>query len=207
MTNPGSWQSAPPTHAVTRGTRRGLTLVELMLAVLLTALIGAATASMLAAVTYGTESSKDIRSLVARNKAVNARISAAVRGSMMVLDQGPGYLVLWTNDDNEDGQPSLREIRRLDFNAVGQTISSYRAPEDATDVIYSLSDDFELITAALMGSADFPQELWATRVAAWDIAIDSVDPLTARLVSYQLELTAGDLSDVALAAVSMRNRN
>ncbi|NBC11430.1 MAG: hypothetical protein GVY24_06795 [Planctomycetes bacterium] len=182
-----------------------MTLVELLLAVAITTLIGAAIASMLAAVSYGTDSSKDMRSLVARNKAVNARISAAIRGSTMVLDQGAGFLVLWTSDADENGQPNLLEIRRLQYNANGQTFSSYTAPEGTGDVEYALADNFEAITDGLMGGAAFPQELWATRVAAWDLALDTPDPQTASLVSYQLELTAGDMSDVAIAAVALRN--
>jgi len=204
---PGSWQSVlhKPVVDCARARRRGLTLVELILAVAITTLIGAAIASMMAAVSYGSDSSKDMRSLVARSKAVNARISAAIRGSTMVLDRGDGFLVLWTSDTDENGQPNLREIRRLDYNAAGQSISSYAAPEGASDVEYELSDDFEAITDGLMGGGDFPQTLWATGVSAWDLALDTPDPQTASLVSYQLTLTAGDMSDVAIAAVSLRN--
>ncbi len=201
----------PHRHQSHRTTgRRGMTLIELLLAMMITAMVGAAIAGMLAAVSYGTDSSKDIRSLVARNKALSARVSAAIRGSKMVLDQGDNYLVLWMNDDDDNGVPSLLELRRINFDPGTGELSSYTAPDDAADVSYALDDDFVVITDALMGddlagTASFPKELWAKRVNSWTLALDNPDPQSARLVSYLIELSAGDMSDTALAAVGMRN--
>jgi len=186
--------------------RRGLTLVELLLALMITGMIGAAIAAMLAAVSYGTDSAKDIRSLVARNKALNARIAATIRSSTMVLESGSDYLVLWTNDSDEDGEPSLLEIRRLDFDSGSNEFSSYVAPDGTTDVYYQVGvTNFGTTTAALMGTASFPKELWATQVVSWTKALDDADATQADLVSFQIELMAGDLTDTAIAAVSLRN--
>ena len=52
-----------------------------MLAVSGLALIGGAITSMLVAVAYGTTTDKDMRSLVTRQMALRARITAAVRES------------------------------------------------------------------------------------------------------------------------------
>ena len=194
-----------PTRRPQYAARRGLTLVELLLAVMITAMIGATVAAMLTAVSYGTDSSKDMRSLVARNKALSARISATLRGSTMVLDQGDGFIVLWVSDDDDDDAPSLLEIRRLDYDPAADALSSYTAPDGTTDVYYDLNDDFEAITDALMGTADFPQTLWGAGVGSWTLALDNADPQAATLVSYQVSLAAGDLSDTAIAAVGLRN--
>ena len=77
-----------------RRKRRGFTTVELMMATVGVSLMAVGISSMLTVVAYGTTSSRDLRSLVVKQKAVSARINAAVRGSKMVLDSGLGLMVL-----------------------------------------------------------------------------------------------------------------
>ena len=56
---------------------RGLTLLELLLALAGTAVIGTAVAAMLTGVAYGTTADKDMRSLITRQMALRARVEAA----------------------------------------------------------------------------------------------------------------------------------
>ncbi len=183
----------------------GLTLVEMLMALAITALIGAAIASMLSAVTYGTNSSKDIRSLVVKNKTLSSRITAAVRGSGQLLDAADGYVVLWTKDLNDSGVPDLLELQRIELDSVTNELTSYTPVSGTADVVYALTDDFDAVTAALIGSGDLEGALWATGVTRWDVAVDDADPLEAGLMSFQLTLDAGSLSDVSVCAVSLRD--
>ena len=185
--------------------RAGLSLIELLLALAATAVIGAAIASMLAATSYGTSSSRDMRALVARGKVINARIGAAIRGSRLILDEGDDFVILWTRDLDENDAPSLLEIRCIDRDAATDELSSYEAPTGTTDVPYNLTDDFKTITDALMGGPTFPAELWAKDVTAWTIDLNDADPQQATLVSYQLTLVTGDMSDTAINVVHLRN--
>ena len=188
---------------------RGLTLVELMMALGIVALIGATIAGMLSAVAYGTDEDSDVRQLVARQKMVSMRIDAALRGSQQVLDAGQtadlAWVVLWGRDLDENGAPSLLEIRLLEYDANANTLSSYTAPDGTTDVLYTLTDDFDTITAALRGTADFPEERWANDAVGLTVSLDTGDPQTARLVSYRLSLTAGNFTDIAIGTVTLRN--
>ncbi len=188
-----------------RTSRLGLTLVEMLMALAITGLIGAAIASMLTAVTYGTSSSRDIRSLVVKNKTLSARITAAVRGSAQLLDAADGYVVLWTKDINGSGVPDLLELQRIELDVATDELTSYTPDPSATDVAYLMTDDFEAITTALIGSGDLVGGLWATGVAQWPITLDAADPLDAELVSFQLTLDAGLLSDTSVNAVSLRD--
>ncbi len=183
----------------------GLTLVEMLMALAITGLIGAAIASMLSAVAYGTSSSRDIRSLVVKNKALSARITAAVRGSAQLLDAADGYVILWTKDLNGSGVPDLLELQRIELDGVTDELTSYTPASGVTDVAYDIADDFDAITTALIGSSDLEGVLWATGVAQWVVTVDDVDPLEAGLVSFQLTLDAGGLSDVSVNAVSLRD--
>jgi len=185
--------------------QRGLTLVEMLMALAITGLIGAAIASMLSAVTYGTSSSRDIRSLVVKNKTLSARITAAVRESAQLLDAADGYVVLWTKDLNDSGVPDLLELRRIELDAVTGDLTEYTPDPAATDVAYALTDDFDAITTGLIGSGDLVGSLWATGVSQWAVTLDNADPQAAGLVSFRLTLGAGALSDESVCAVSLRD--
>ena len=107
--------------------RRRLELGIKMLATVGVSLMAVGITSMLTVVAYGTTSSRDLRSLVVKQKAVSARINAAVRGARMILESGDGLAVLWIHDDNEDGLPCLSEIRLVEFNSDTGRIVSYKA--------------------------------------------------------------------------------
>ncbi len=115
---------------------RGLTLIELILSIAATGIICTAIATVLVAVTYGTDSSKDMRTLVSRNKTVNARLGATIRGSQSILASGSNYIVLWKSDDDMDGEPCPLEMQRLEFATVNDTtgIWSYEAGNPAAAV-------------------------------------------------------------------------
>jgi len=185
--------------------RQGLTLVEMLMALAITGLIGAAIASMLTAVSYGTSDTRDIRSLVVKNKTLSARITANIRQSAQVLDAADGYVVLWTKDLNASGVPDLLELQRIELNTVSDELTSYTPDPVATDVAYVITDDFNAISTALITSGDLVGELWATGVAQWTVSVDTPDPLNAALVSFQLTLDAGALSDISVNAVSLRD--
>ncbi len=187
------------------GRAKGLTLVELLLVLAATGLIGAAVASMLVAMSYGTSSSKDMRSLVASNKTVNARMSAAIRGSVMVLAQGNDYLVLWTEDTDENGAPSVQEIQRIAREEPGDELASYVAVNSATDTAHPLTDNFNTITQTLITNNDMERTLWATGVDRWDVLLDDATAQDAVIVSYQLSLITGNMSDTVINTVSLRN--
>ena len=186
--------------------QHGLTFVELLMALAITGLIGAAIAAMLSAVSYGTSSSHDLRSLVVRNKTLGTRITAAVRQAAQVLDAGDGYLVLWAGDFNASGAPDLLELQRIELDTATDELVSYTPDPAATDVAYDLAtDDFDAITTALIDSGDLVDQLWGTDVTAWTITLDAADPLNATLVSFQLTLSAGGPSDTSVNAVSLRD--
>ena len=183
-----------------------MTLIELLLALAGTAMVGVAIATMLVAVAYGTQSDKDLRTLVVKYKTVDGRVSASLRGSHMVLAQGSDYLVLWMFDTDGSAAPNLSEIRRIE--CANGVLTSYKAPDNLDplyDVAYALADDFDAITAAIKGDATFPGEIWATDVTDWTIALNENDPQAATLVSYRLTFQAGILSDIAINAVALRN--
>ena len=180
----------------------GLTLVELLLSLTATSLIGAGAASILFAVAKGTASRGDMRALVVRHKTIDARLSAAVRSSRQVLAIGSNYIVLWMSDANSDGSPNLSEIRRIEFDSATRRLWSYKAPVGVTpDTSFAVSSDFNAMTSNLKGQNNFPGELWANGVTSVTWAANSADTL----VSYRLTLKADTLSNIAIGAAALRH--
>ncbi len=202
-----------------RRRRRAFTLVELLLALAITGLVAASVAAMLVAVSYGTSSERDLRGVVVKGTVIDARISSAIRGSRAILETGTNYLVLWTADTNPNGTtaaPDLSEIRLIERDAGSNELKSYKFPEswtqaqiDAADVAYQLTDNgagfFQTETAAAKTAGSFQPTLWGTGVTSIVFELDGADPVTTTLVSYQLTLSAGDLSETVVGAASARH--
>lgn len=185
--------------------RRGMTLVELLLAMMGMAMVGAAVAAMMEAVSIGTSNRTDVRGLVVKEKVVSNRVGAAIRSSGMVLAEGDDYLVLWHGDLDHNEQPNLSEIQRLERDATSKELRSYQNASASPDTLYILSDDFNALTNAIKGTANFPKTLWASGVSAWDITLNDVTAQAASLVSYRMTFDGVKLSDTAAGVAALRN--
>ncbi|XAM00381.1 hypothetical protein OT109_03130 [Phycisphaeraceae bacterium D3-23] len=184
----------------------GLTLLEMMLALAGMSLIGSAIASMLVAVSYGTQADKDLRGLITKQMALRSRLSAEVRESSMVLDRGDGYLFLWINDDDESETPNLSEITLIEFDADAQALNVYQAPAaPSSDPAYDLAVSFVTQTSGVKGTADFPATRWASEISAFETTLDQGIVQSARLVSFRMTLLAGDEQDEVVGAAALRN--
>lgn len=194
--------------------RLGLTLVELLLALAITALIAAAVSGMLVAVTYGSESDRDMRSAVVRNKVIQSRLSAAIRGAAMVLEMGSDHLVLWMGDADGNGMPNLAEIRYILRDGATQELRCHRpdftgmTPEqiDAVNAAYTLNANFQAATAGARSQSYFPAEVWTNQVTGWTVTADDADVQQAALVSFRLNLQNQAMSDLLVGAAALRNR-
>ncbi|MFN3168487.1 MAG: hypothetical protein ACE37H_15615 [Phycisphaeraceae bacterium] len=188
-----------------RTPRRGLTLLELLLALAGTAVVGMAVTMMLTGVAYGTQSNKDLRTLVTKQMALRARIEAEVRESQVILDQGVGYLILWGEDADDSGTPNKSEIQVIELDAGTEVLTRYAPADGITDVEYALADDFRTITDGFKGDATFPAERWGTEVSSFAITLDDADPQLARFVSFRLGLRGGEVSATAIGGAALRN--
>ena len=185
------------------------TLTELMLALVITTLIGGAVATMLFSAFRGTSDQEDRRELMINNTTAGLRLNAALRSSAMVLAKGANFLVLWMDDTSSPyGFPQLSELRRIERNPSTNELWSYKAPPDLAeedDAQYNLAaTDFAAVTAALKGSATFPGELWARDVTGWTSYVNA-NPRQSAVVEYQMITTLKGISETSVAATALRN--
>lgn len=207
-------QHLGPTRRTSRRRCAGLTLVEMMLAMAITALIVAAISAMLMAVAYGTSSRGDMRGLVMKQKLLAVRLDAAIRGSKQVLSLVDGeVIVLWLDDADGDENPSLGEVRRIEFDAATGNIKSYKMvypdgwtteQKAAVDWHFFLDENANLITAAQRDTTYFQGEIWATSVTGLSLNCDPTNASEARMIAYRVALNAGDMTDTLIGAAAMR---
>jgi len=195
-----------------------LTIVELLLALTITALVSAAVASMLLAVSYGTSSKRDLRGVIVKGRIIDARMASAIRESRAILESGTDYLVLWKGDTDPNGtagSPDLAEMLLIERDNAADTLSGYAFPSsysqaqiDAANVTYQLTGNpagfFQTATANAKTAGSFVQTLWGSGVTAVTFTLDGADPSDRSMVGYQLSLTAGDLNDTIVGSTSLR---
>ena len=189
---------------------RGFTVLELTLGIAITAAVGLAVATMLFSASHGTSSQRGLRSALVSQQVAAQHLESALRASQMVLAKGDNHLVLWTGEEWANEIPNLSELIRIERDPSTNELHCYRAAAGLAaedDTQYELSaTDFNAVTSALKGSANFPQQLWGTEVTDWTVALDTTNPQDAGFVGYRVTVTLEGTSDTAVGGMGLRNR-
>jgi len=197
-----------PSRTIRAG-RRGLMLVEVLLALAIAGMVAAVVAAMLFGLANGSRDRLDLRHRNVRADVLTARIDTAVRSSSMLLGGDANTLVFWVADTRKNGKPDLSELRRIEWNAASKQVRCYQAPAglaDADDTGFQTSDDFLAATAAIAGSATFPGEVWASGVTGWTVTtVPAGAAHDARMVAYTLTLTTAAGTVTIPSSAPLRN--
>jgi len=149
---------------------RGVSLVELVLALAITSLIASSIAGLVYSVYQSQHDQQHLRRRNSRAEVVTARLDGAIRSSAMVLAVGADHVVLWKTDTNVDRKPNLSEIQRIEWDRAGRRLRAYEAPAglaEPEDPAYELTSDFAQVTAGLKGTPSFEGQTWCQDVAGW----------------------------------------
>lgn len=122
--------------------RRGLTLLELLLAAAITVMVAAAIAGMLGAVSSGVDTRRDQRTVMVLSSTAHSRIGAYVGPSRCLLGHDSANLTIWLNDDRPSETVHATEIRWLTFDEEAGTISAtfVQFPDEWTQAQKNLED-------------------------------------------------------------------
>ena len=99
--------------------RRGMTLLETLLAVSMTVVVGAGISGMMHVLSNDVAMQHDVRTGVIRAALVQARLSAYVGRSRCMLDLEPSRAVFWLQDADADDTVHATEVRWIAFDADG----------------------------------------------------------------------------------------
>lgn len=192
----------------------GMTLVELLLAMSVTAMITLAAGGMLTAVTYGAGERTDLRGLVVRQELISHRLAAAIRASRQVLDSDRDQLVLWVSDTNNDQVAQLSEVRWIEYDSDDTAISCIKlvfpsnwTPEQisAVDKDYVTGSSRSVQTAALRNYLD--SATWADQISDWLVSPGRSSVSQSTLVSYRVTFTlSGKQPQTVIGAAALRSQ-
>ncbi len=168
----------------------GPTLIEVVLAMAITALIGSAVTALIYSMCQNTRDQQIVRRRNIKADVIAARLDGAIRSSAVVLAAGDDFVVLWKADSRPNNMPNWSEIERIEWDRSGGLLRAYRAPEnflDDLDLPLDLSINFDLVTRLLKGSPLFPGETWCNDVVGWQVGPRGSSRGT-RLLCYTMEL-------------------
>ncbi len=102
--------------------RRGMTLLEVLLAVAVTGMVGAGVTAMMSSLTSSMIAHHDTRSSTLRAGLSQARLSSYVTRCRCLLDCEPSQLVLWLEDADGDDAIDATEVRWVRHDAAEQRV-------------------------------------------------------------------------------------
>ncbi|MAT82400.1 MAG: hypothetical protein CMJ29_12250 [Phycisphaerae bacterium] len=96
-----------------------MTLIETILAMTITAMVGASITTMMAAVTDEVSSNQETRSSLIRSGLAQSRLSSYIARSHCVLDMTEDSITLWLEDSRDGGSVHASEVRWIHLDQDG----------------------------------------------------------------------------------------
>jgi len=184
-----------------RPTRRGLSLLELILATSITAMIGAAIAGMLTAVSSGVGASRDGRAAMVRTNAANVRLSSYIAPSNCILaayaDSG---IVLWLADTRQSDTVHATEVRWLLYDQSSDSMMVYfvafpddwsQTARDLADTELPASSNWMTVLETFNAAGHIAAIPLVDALDDVSVTIDAVDAMEARCVYFDLTMASG----------------
>jgi len=191
-----------------------VTLVELLIALIITSMLALGVASILYAASYGTSSRREVRRMVVRTEQLRARLDDAVRNARAVLASGNAYIVLWIGDTRRNNQVNLSELQLIELASGSTQLKSYEtqfpggwteAQIEAADTAYAAGSDFAAVAQAAKQGSYFPGTTWAGGISDFSVTLDHGTPVQARMATWRLTLTNELLSESLVGTAALRS--
>lgn len=182
--------------------RRGLTLVELMVALAITAVIASAIATMMQAFTVGVQSRRDSRETIIASAAAAQRLAAYISPSRAVLDahSGEAELTLWFNDDRAGSKVHATEIRWIVLRADGVVELCFvdfppdwtQAEQDLQDREYNAGQDWDRVYTHYKSSGWITSFPLVEGISKMSILLNDIQPTQAQHMELVLSFATNE---------------
>lgn len=194
--------------------RRGMTMIELMIALTITVIITAGLAGMVSAVSAGVMTTRDTREVMVRAAVAQARLDSYVAPARSILAAEPSRLVLWLNDGRQSKTVHLSEVRWLTYDAAGDRLIIQLV--EFLDENEALTGDEEFSTLSAAAWESQRQQLFTTSrlrtiplvdgVESVEISTDTPAP-SAKRVTFTLSfMTTAEPATVPVSAAILLPR-
>jgi prepilin-type N-terminal cleavage/methylation domain-containing protein len=189
------------------GRRRGFTLTELLIAIMITGIILSAVASLTYAVSRLWAHNGASDQVGHHLDSAAGQVSSAVRGCRVVLHEGASRVGLWGGDLDADGEIDVRELVLIGYQPARQRL--VRIQWDASPATAEVSPD------AFVGADGWSQvvdaheavkkeAVLAEDVTACSFTLDKPPPETRRM-TVELTIVQGGYSRTSRFTASVRS--
>ena len=199
---------APPRH--------GLTLLEFMIAMLITSLIAMAMGGMINAVASSVEADRHNRESIVRGQALDVRLGSYITPSLYILDTTakPESIVIWLEDSRPGGTVNLTELRWIERESATNTVVLYyvkfpdamtQVERDALDVEVPVAGADWWAALATMQAAGYIDKLrLCDHVALLDISHSTASNQAKKIVTATITFTGEVGGATLITAASIR---
>lgn len=178
------------------------TLVELLLAMAIMAIIGVAALTILGATTYGTSDDQLRRELLVNIEVIKKRINGTIHSAKELIMPHSGqttstdYFIVWANDTNNDDTKDNSEIVLVERNTTDNELLAYQD----TSAAGTFSDAATFRTTAL---ASYPSTRWASGFSALSCTA-TFGTGNFPLFTYKFTVTRGTTNESYTGSASTR---
>lgn len=179
--------------------RRALTLIEMILALSIIAVISLAIATMMAAVSTGVNAKDDGRQTAIRIATTKSRIAAYVAPSRCIVNKGFDFVTLWLEDTRESNTIHASEVRWIQFDETTQELqvkfidfpdSWSQSLIDSSDIELSKTSDFDSVLRNFELSNLIDSISIVDSMQSCLIWVNDSDPFEATQISMRFSLTS-----------------
>lgn len=193
--------------------RRGLTLIEFLLALGVTAIVAMAIAGMMGAVSSGATARSDFRAVTVLANAASSRLSAYIVPSRCVLDLNGSDATLWLDDSRESETVHATEIRWLQFDGDAGTFSVHyvdfpdawsQAACDLEDLEYPANTDWDQVLSTYESKGWTSSRILVDELASVSVFGESQTPTSCHMLCFELGFQTQDavVEMIASAAIT-----
>ncbi len=183
---------------------RGMTLLELLIALAITAMVSLAIAAVTTSIARGMESMHTARSALQRTVAAHTRLRAYMGTALCVLDADPqkGFAI-WLGDTRANGRVNLSELRVFWFDPESLdgdlTVEWAEFPEDwddqalaAADLELTGVDDYFDSMATLRSAGHTGTAILADEVRSFSVAHEGASLQDASRIRMEMGIDTGE---------------
>ena len=188
----------------TRCAPRGMTLLELLIALVITAVISLTIAAVTTAIARGVDAENEGRSALQRTVAAHSRLRTYIHPSRCFLDADASRgFVVWLSDTRVNNRVNLSEVRVFWFNPEDPdgdlTVEWAKWPEEwdeqalaSADTELTGADDLFDAMEALRGQGHTGSAVLADRVESLAVEFDTQTIEEAERVRLAMTIDAGE---------------
>lgn len=177
--------------------RRAFTLVELLVAIAITAIVAAAAGATLSAVAVGLRGQEEAAQEVARIARVQARLCDHLYRARMVLAQSPESVAIWLPSEAFDGSDAnaaafdaihTDEVRWYRFDRQARLLVMQKANASAGRAVHPLASDWESLRSSLAATGGLSTGTVLEGVQEAAFRYESFDRCRDRRVALEVQL-------------------